>query len=309
MDYKSSALIATALLTLSSLVASSAPAQAHVSVYPGVSATGSTSSSLTAGQSGYLNFRIGHGCTDETGTLNPVTGLSMSGTVWATHSFAVEVPVIAQGTGSTIPKAEYIPGWKTSVTKNASTGNYMVEWTAVSSDFDVPDAPDGGAGGKQFAEFGISVKWAASALGDVYFKTFQTCDVDMSTKPAKSGSTKIQLKPIRTGAVASVKAGKSLAGQTIVFYGQNGFNRSVTVSSNGTASVWLSHKNYKGIKRSGQLLAAKNVFGETLGFVGGKTASRKIYIAWDVTDGSGADSVMDDTEHNTAPKVTVLAAS
>jgi hypothetical protein len=31
-----------------------------------------------------------------------------------------------------------------------------------------------------------------------------------------------------------------------------------------------------------------------------------IYNSWDVTDGSGADKVADEVEHNTAPSVKVL---
>jgi hypothetical protein len=307
MKLKSKAIFLSAIFATTLL---SAPAaNAHVSIYPGVSATGSSTASLTAGQSGYLNFRIGHGCTDQTSTPNPITGLSMSGGVWSTHSFSVDVPVIAQGTGTTIPKAEYIPGWKSSVVKNADTGVYTVKWTAISADFDVPDAPEGGAGGKQFAEFGISVKWASGALGDVYFAAKQVCNVDMSTKPTVASKHKITFKGNSKGAFAQINVGKASAGQTVTFYGENGFNKSVAVAASGLARVWISHTKYVGITNQSKLLAVKSATEEILGFTGGKKASREIAISWDVTDGSGADTVLDEVEHNTAPKVTVLAAS
>ena len=307
MKLKSLAIIATAFIGASLLTVT--PAQAHVSIYPGVSATGSSTASLTAGQSGYLNFRIGHGCVDETSTPNPITGLSMAGGVWGTHAFSVEVPVIAQGTGSTIPKAEYIPGWKTSAVKNANTGVYTVTWTAVSADFDVPDAPEGGAGGKEFAEFGISIKWASAALGDVYFNAKQVCNVDMSTKPTVASSHKIRFKGTAKGAFALINLGKAQAGQTVTFYGEKGFSKTAVVAANGIAKTWISHAKYVGITANAKLLAVKSASEEILGFTGGTIASRQIAVSWDVTDGSGADTVPDEIEHNTAPKVTVLAAS
>jgi uncharacterized protein YcnI len=307
VQLKSKAILVCAIFATTLL---SAPAaNAHVSIYPGVSATGSSTASLTAGQSGYLNFRIGHGCTDETSTPNPITGLSMAGSVWSTHSFSVDVPVIAQGTGSTIPKAEYIPGWKTSVVKNLETGVYTVTWTAISADFDVPDAPEGGAGGKQYAEFGISVKWASAALGDVYFAAKQVCNVDMSTKPIVASKHKITFKGNSKGAFAQINVGKAKAGQTVTFYGEHGFSKNVAVAPNGVAKVWISRTKLTGITSQSKLLAVKSASEEILGFTGGTHSSRQIAVSWDVTDGSGADTVPDEVEHNTAPKVTVLAAS
>ena len=303
------ATLITAIITATSVFAASTAADAHVSIIPGVSATGSTTTALTAGQSGYLNFRIGHGCTDETGTLNPITGLSMSGTNWNTHTVAVEVPVIAQGTGTTIPKAQYIPGWRATVTKNADTGAYLVKWTAVSSDFDVPDAPEGGAGGKQYADFGLSMKWNAAALGDVYFKAYQTCNVDMSTKPAVASANPISLKRNRTGAIATINAGKALAASKITFYGENGYTHEATVGADGKASIWIKALHYRAIVNDKKFFGVKDANANILGYLGGTVASRQISVAWDVTDGSGKDVVLDDVEHNTAPKVTVLAAN
>ncbi len=223
------------LVTSSMLIASSA--QAHVSILPAVSATGSTTASITEGQSGYLHFRIGHGCTLEKETLNPKTKLSMVGTHWATKAFSVEVPVVAQGTGTTIPKAAWVPGWKTKVTKDATSGNYIVTWSATSAAFAIPDGPEGDTGAKNYFEFGLGIKWASATAGQqVFFKSVQTCQVDV---PGLAAIKATKTKP----AVKAVKA-----------------------------------------------------------------RSFDIQVSWDVTDGSGADTVADLVEHNTAPSVTVLSA-
>ncbi len=218
-----------AAATVASLLIPFAPASAHVSIIPGVTATGSSTTAITAGQSGYLYFRVGHGCTLEKEITNPATGKSLVGTSYATSAFSVEIPAVAQGTGTTIPKPAWVPGWKSSVTKDAATGNYVVKWTATSKDFYLPDAPAGNAGGNQYFDFGIGIKWATDAAGKtVYFKSVQTCPV----------------------AVPGVKATKT-----------------------------------------------KKAINPRLVY---------IYNSWDVTDGSGADKVADEVEHNTAPSVKVL---
>lgn len=222
------------------------PAVAHVSIRPGVDATGSTTSALTAGQSGVLNFRVGHGCTaEEENLVDPNTGKTLAGTKWGTHSFSVEIPVVAQGTGTTVPKAQYLPGWKSSIAKNAATGAYTVSWTAISADFDLPDGPesaDPAVAANSYADFGVQIKWAADQSGKtVYFKAVQTCNVVV---PGKVTTTAIKTK---------------VNGKTV-------------------------------LKR--QAVAAAPTL-------------HPIYNSWDVTDGSGADKVADNTEHNTAPSVTV----
>jgi uncharacterized protein YcnI len=237
------AISAAALLAL----AATTPASAHISIRPGVETTGSSTQALTAGQSGTLNFRVGHGCTEaEANIVDPNTGKSLQGTNWATHAFSVTIPVLAQGTGSTIPKAQYVPGWKTSLTKDAATGNYTVTWTAVSSDFDIPDGPDvtdPTIGAKLYADFGVAIKWSTTAAGQtVFFPSKQTCVV---TIPGK----------VTTKTVKSKVNGKTVS------------------KTETTTAPALTHL---------------------------------IYNSWDVTDGSGADAVADDTEHNTAPSVTVL---
>lgn len=224
------------LVTSSMLFASTA--QAHVSIIPGLSATGSSTASLTAGQSGVLEFRIGHGCTLEKETINPKTKTSMIGTHWATKAFSVEIPAVAQGTGTTVPRPVWIPGWKAHVTKNVTSGNYIVTWRATDASFAIPDGPEGDAGAKYQFNFGVRIQWAADSAGQkVYFKSTQTCQVDVP-------------------GVAAVKK---------------------TKTKKAVAAI--------------------------------KPKSFDIQVSWDVTDGSGKDTIADLIEHNSAPSVTVLAAN
>ena len=226
---KISSVVAAAALAL----AATTPASAHIGIRPGVDAAGSTTSALTAGKSGVLNFRIGHGCTaEETNLIDPTTGKSLEGTKWGTHAFSVTVPVVAQGAaGTTVPKAQYVPGFKTSLAKDAS-GNYIVTWTAISRDFDIPDGPevtDSSIAANQYADFGINITWKADQAGNtVFFPAKQTCIVDIPGLRATKKTKKINPR------------------------------------------------------------------------------QHLIFNDWSVTDGSGADTVKDNTEHNTAPSVVVL---
>jgi uncharacterized protein YcnI len=226
---KISSVVAAAALAL----AATTPASAHIGIRPGVDAAGSTTSALTAGKSGVLNFRIGHGCTaEETNLIDPTTGKSLEGTKWGTHAFSVTVPVVAQGaTGTTVPKAQFVPGFKTSLAKDAS-GNYIVTWTAISRDFDIPDGPavtDSSIAANQYADFGINITWKADQAGNtVFFPAKQTCIVDIPGVKATKKTKKINPR------------------------------------------------------------------------------QHLIFNDWSVTDGSGADAVKDNTEHNTAPSVVVL---
>jgi uncharacterized protein YcnI len=228
-------------------LASAYSASAHISIRPVVDASGSSVSALTAGQSGTLNFRVGHGCTEaEANIVDPNTGKSLQGTMWGTHVFSVTIPVLAQGTGTTVPKPQYVPGWKTSLTKDSATGAYTVTWTAVSSDFDIPDGPevsDPAIAAKLYADFGVAIKWSTAAAGQtVFFPSKQTCAV---TVPGLVHTTTVKTK---------------VKGKTV--------SKKVTVTDPATQHL--------------------------------------IYNDWSVTDGSGADTVPDDTEHNTAPSVVVL---
>jgi uncharacterized protein YcnI len=190
-------LLLIAAITAGMLPASSA--LAHVSIIPGVAANGSTIDSLKAGQRGFVNFRIGHGCSLEKETINPATKTSMLGSNWGTKEFSVEIPVVAQGTGTTIPRPAWVPGWKTTVKKDTVSGNYVVTWKSTSRTFDVPDAPEGGAGGKLQFDFGVRIQWAADAAGQkVYFKSVQTCQVDVPGVKAKAKTkTKPAVKAIK----------------------------------------------------------------------------------------------------------------
>jgi uncharacterized protein YcnI len=221
---------ATIAATSALLVATvSAPASAHVSIIPGVSTTGSSTQALTAGQSGTLFFRIGHGCTFAYNLNNPATNTSFQGSKWGTSSFSVDIPLLAQGTGTTLPKPQWVPGWTSKVAKDTTTGVYTVTWTAKSKDYWIADGPEGDTGATQFADFGVSIKWAAGAAGQtVFFKAVQTC-------------------PVTIPGVKATKTKKAIPAKTIY-----------------------------------------------------------IYNSWDVTDGSGADTTLDDTEHNTAPSIKVL---
>jgi len=242
----SSKFLASSVAATLIAAAIASPASAHISIRPGVETSGSSTQALTAGQTGTLNFRIGHGCTEaEANIVDPNTGKSLQGTKWGTDVFSVTVPVLAQGTGSTVPKPQYVPGWKTSLAKNAD-GSYTVTWSAVSRDFDVPDGPavtDSTIAANQYADFGIAIKWSAAAAGQtVFFPSQQTCIVDIPGR-------------IHTKTVKSKVKGK-------------------TVSHNVTVTDPVTTHN--------------------------------IYNSWTVIDGSGADTVNDNIEHNTAPSVVVL---
>ena len=309
-------------ITASALLAAtiSAPANAHVSIYPGVSATGSSTAAITANNSGTLNFRIGHGCTDETGTLDPKTGLSMDGTNWATSAFSVIIPIEAQGTpvgdaatGATVPKAQFIPGFRSSVIRNEDL-SYTVSWTAMNADYAIPDAPEGNTAGKQYFDFGVAIKWATNKPGTtdsltgtkVWFPSKQTCAIDMSTGPA-------------TASQSILKTHTKTDGTTRLLMGANFTNRfkSVTIKVNGVVlrtKVKLNSKGQANLKLSAAQAARANAAGAVITVENGAQvlahngshSTRNIYVSWDVTDGSGADTVADDTEHNTAPAVTVL---
>ncbi len=238
------AIIATAAILVGGFATS--PASAHISIRPGVDTAGSTTSAITAGQSGILNFRVGHGCTEaEANIVDPKTGKSLQGTKWGTHSFSVDIPVVAQGTGTTVPKGQYVPGFKTSLAKDSKTGIYTVTWTAISREFDIPYAPatsDSSIAANLYADFGVQIKWSADQSGKtVFFKSVQTCIVDI---PGRQVDHRIRV----------------------------GINEKY-------------HTEHKTVVEP--------------------ATTRNIYNSWDVTDGSGADAVADDTEHNTAPSVLV----
>ena len=170
----------TAALTLSAITL---PAQAHVSVVPGVSATGNTTDALTVGKNNTLNFRVGHGCSLEKDVLHPKTGKLIADVAtgkFATFAFTVTVPKEAMGdAGTSFPRPSYVPGWKTTSKKNAD-GTVTVQWRAISDDFALPNGPDGDTGASMYFDFGLRVAFATSTKGQkITFPAQQTCLVDL----------------------------------------------------------------------------------------------------------------------------------
>ena len=168
-----------ASLAAAIILALGSAAQAHVSISPVISVSTSgtvTRDAVSIGKSGYLFFRLGHGCTYGTTTdVNPLTGLSLEGSSWGTHAFSVTIPYAAaisttanvSGNNPTwtygvlkAPKPGYRPGWTSKVVLNqgevpdtalptdqtsyaaylasVKDDSYTITWTANSSEFDVP---------------------------------------------------------------------------------------------------------------------------------------------------------------------------
>ena len=207
---------AVASLTAAAMLFSAAPTQAHVSITPviNVKTDGNVvRDAVSIGKTGYLNFRIGHGCMyGATTDVNPLTGLSLEGTSYGTHQFKVTIPYAAainttanSGTAWTYgllkaPKPGYKPGWTSSVTLNQGAiadaalptdqttysaylatvvdDSYTITWTANSAEFDVP-AYDSNDLTTPYAEFGASVSWA---------KTDQDITLDSGTGTSSVGN-------------------------------------------------------------------------------------------------------------------------
>jgi hypothetical protein len=173
--------IAAALILLGSFAS---PASAHVGVVPGVSATGNVTDALTVGKNNTLFFRVGHGCGLEADIKHPVTRkvIATAGVDnFATHAFSLTVPVEALGAaGTTAPRPAYVPGFRTSLVKNAD-GTMTLTWKAISREFDIPNGPDGDVATTSFFDFGVRVSFATSASGKkVTFPAKQRCLVDVA---------------------------------------------------------------------------------------------------------------------------------
>lgn len=195
---------AIALATAIVLMANLSPASAHVNVIPGVSATGNTTDALTIGKNNTIFFRVGHGCAAEADIKNsqgkvvfkaPVAGATDSGRA-DTNAFSVTVPVTAMGdAGTTLPRPQYIPGWKTKLKVNADK-TATITWTAISRDFDLPYGPvDGVNAVSAFGDFGVRVAFAKGTAGQkINFTAVQTCLVDIpaakATKTKKASKAK-----------------------------------------------------------------------------------------------------------------------
>jgi uncharacterized protein YcnI len=187
----------SALVAVSALViagASIAPASAHVSVIPGVSAAGNTTDAVTVGKNNTLSFRVGHGCSLEADVLHPTTKKVIAAVdtfKGATSVFSVTVPASALGdAGTTAARPAYVPGWKTAIKLNADK-TQTVTWTAINRDFALPNGPEGDVATSQYFDFGLRVAFAKTAAGTtVTFPARQTCYVDVAavkaTKKAKA---------------------------------------------------------------------------------------------------------------------------
>ncbi|NBU22830.1 MAG: hypothetical protein EBS38_02810 [Actinobacteria bacterium] len=178
---KRAAIATTAALSLIGTLA--APSSAHVSIVPGVSAAGNTTDALTVGRNNTINFRVGHGCSLEKDIIHPKTGKIVATAAldkFDTLAFSVTVPVTALGeTGSTMPRPEFVPGWRTTSKKNAD-GTVTVKWRAISDDFALPNGPEGDTGATMFYDFGLRVAFSNATRGQrVSFVAQQTCLVDI----------------------------------------------------------------------------------------------------------------------------------
>lgn len=195
------------LLKISSVVTAAAlalaattPAQAHVSVIPGVSATGNTTDAVTVGKNNTLAFRVGHGCSLEADVLHPTTKKVIAAVdtfKGATSVFSVTVPAAALGdAGTTAARPAYVPGWKSTIKLNADK-TQTVTWTAISRDFALPNGPEGDVATTQYFDFGLRVAFAKSAAGNtVNFPARQTCFVDVAAVKATKKSKAVKASTI-----------------------------------------------------------------------------------------------------------------
>jgi uncharacterized protein YcnI len=172
------------------------PASAHVSVIPGVSAAGNTTDAVTVGKNNTLEFRVGHGCSLEKDVLHPTTGkVVAAAATWkgGTNVFSVTVPAVALGdAGTTAPRPQWVPGWRTSIKLNADK-TQTVTWRAISRDFDLPNGPTGDVATTMFFDFGLRVSFAKAAAGTtVTFPARQTCLVNIPA--VKATKTKKAVK-------------------------------------------------------------------------------------------------------------------
>ena len=205
MNFKTAALATTAALTL--IVSGNvAPASAHVSVIPGVSANANLTDALTIGKNNTIFFRVGHGCSAETDIKNSqgkvVFKAAIAGATDAgradTHAFSVTVPAAALGdAGTTYPRPAYLPGWKSSLRINTDK-TATLTWTAINRDFDLPYGPvDAETSVSAFGDFGLRVAFAKGTAGQaIKFTAVQTCLVDLPAVKASKGKKATKTKTV-----------------------------------------------------------------------------------------------------------------
>jgi uncharacterized protein YcnI len=176
------------------------PASAHVSVIPGVSATGNTTDAVTVGKNNTLSFRVGHGCSLEADVLHPTTKKVIAAVdtfKGSTSVFSVTVPATALGdAGTTAARPAYVPGWKTSIKLNADK-TQTVTWTAINRDFALPNGPEGDVATSQYFDFGLRVAFAKAAAGTTLsFPARQTCFVDVAAVKATKKTKAVKASTI-----------------------------------------------------------------------------------------------------------------
>lgn len=333
--------VTAAWIAATSLVALTAvPASAHVSIRPGlVIGTGGTvnaADSVTHGKSGYLYFRPGHGCAGSSSEFSPVTGLALSNSKFGTHAFSVTVPSEALGTGTNAtviattpaaPKAQYIPGWKSTSKYNSGNKSWTITWTATSADFDLPDASTNEdadsllSGGNVFAEFGVSVKWNSDAntttaysatAGTVLLKAAQLCSIPEFEK-SKLAITKKTLGAVTTIAIPALKANKNLHvdikvdGATLLadqVLGADGSRKFTLTSDQATTA-----NGNNATSGFAKLITIHNhATGAVIGYLGGNSAARTTKISWEQAAGATATTTYVNgvwTETSASPSVIV----
>lgn len=306
--------------TVSLLTISAVPANAHVSIRPGlVIGTGGAinpADSVTHGKSGYLYFRPGHGCTGSSAEFNPTTGLALSNSKFDTHAFSVTVPSQALGTGANAtviatapaaPKAQYIPGWKSTSKYDSTNKAWTITWTATNADFDIPDSSDNEdadsayAGGNIFAEFGVSVKWNSDAntttaysstAGLVLLKAAQLCNIPAFAE-SKLAVTKKTVGNATILAIPALKANKNLhvdikvdgvtllADQTL---GADGSKKFTLTSDQAT----IANGNNATSGFAKLITIHNHNTGVVIGYLGGNSAARTTRISWEQAAGATA---------------------
>lgn len=213
---KQSTKIAAVAASATLLIATAmAPASAHVSVIPGVSAAGNTTDAVTVGKNNTLSFRVGHGCSLEADVLHPVTKkvvASVDSFKGATHVFSVTVPAVALGdAGTTAARPAYVPGWKSAIKLNDDK-TQTVTWTAISRDFDLPNGPAGEVATTSYFDFGLRVAFAKAAAGTtISFPARQTCLVDIPAVKATKKS-----KAVKAGTIAVYETWDGSATDTVL---------------------------------------------------------------------------------------------
>ncbi len=301
-------------------------ASAHVSIRPGlVIGTGgvvNAADSVSAGKSGYVYFRPGHGCSGSPSEFDPSTGLALSNKKFATHAFSVTVPIQALGTGAAAtvaattpaaPKAQYIPGWTSSSKYNSNNKSWTITWTATSADFDIPDAsanedPESSAsGGNVFAEFGVSVKWNSDVNGQtIAMPAKQVCVIPKSAA-SPTAVTRGGTATARTFTLAAKSGNKNVAVDVKVNGVAVASLQNVTLGRNGSKTFTLTGADATAANATDALVTIhRHSDGKVLGYYGGKKSARTTVINWDGTNPATTayvDGVW--TESSAAPSIIV----